>query len=304
MARWQLKRLRSVKDSNIFSFSRRCWSINKSTREKSQVFFSVFLRFSVNQVTMEAISVKRNSKLGRFGVAARDLEAGEFLTEEFPFAIGPKTSTTCCCLECYCPVDATSSGSRCENCSWPLCVDCKKMSETPNHKRECEIFKAGKCKFFNLLEPKGICVQLDCVTPLRVFLAKESDPIRWKTEVEPMEHHRERRFGSPIWYADAQNVVGYLLGPCKLKTRGISDELIQQVIGILEVNSFEGRTSKGYSIRCLYTKIAVLSHSCTPNVFHSIYPTDGYKWVEIMNCLCQVSSWVCHHHHNELSFFS
>ncbi|CRL01571.1 CLUMA_CG014189, isoform A [Clunio marinus] len=227
---------------------------------------------------MEIFSIQRNSEFGRFAIACQDLNAGEFLSEDFPFVIGPKASTTCCCLECYCPVDATSSGSRCDDCSWPLCHDCRKLSERPSHKRECEIFKAAKCKFYNLSVTNAICMQLDCITPLRVLLEKEFNSMRWHEEIEPMEHHRNERFGSPTWNADEQNVVGYLCGPCKMKQRGIDGELIQQVIGILEVNTFEGKTVKSHTMRCLYPKLSILSHSCTPNTTHSIHPSYGNKF--------------------------
>ena len=226
---------------------------------------------------MESFAVRKNSVYGRFGVAACSFEPGDFMCEEFPYAIGPKPSTTCLCLECFIPLDATSSGSRCENCSWPLCDECKQKSELSYHARECEVFILARSKFYNLSEARAVCVQLDCIMPLRVLLEKETNPKRWVKDVEPMEHHRERRFGTATWQADAQNVTGYLLHACKLKEKGVDAELVQRVIGILEVNSFEGRTAKGHSMRCLVPKVAVLSHSCTPNVFHSIHPTDGFK---------------------------
>lgn len=231
---------------------------------------------------MEAFSTLQNSVLGRYGVATSDLEAGDFLSDEYPFVIGPKPSTTCCCLECFVPIDATSSGSRCENCYWPLCVDCKKLRMLVSHTRECEIFKATKQKFYNLSEPNAVCIQLDCITPLRVLLQKEASPGRWASELEPMEHHREHRLNSPTWKVDEQNIVLYLLHGIKLKLPGADAEMIQQVIGILEINSFEGRTAKGHSIRCLFPKLAILAHSCTPNILHSIHPSEGYKLVLII----------------------
>lgn len=226
---------------------------------------------------MKAFSVQKNSVFGRFGVANQDIKAGDIVHDEYPFAVGPKPSSKCCCLECFEPIDAISSGSRCENCSWPLCVACKKKSALSFHERECELFKTTRCKFYNLSDPNGVCVQLDCIMPLRVLLKREFDAEIWKNEIEPMEHHRRQRFGTPSWNADNQNVVGYLLQPCKLNQRGFDEEEIQKVIGILEVNAFEGRSPKGYSMRCLFPKIAVVAHSCTPNIFHSIIPSDGYK---------------------------
>ena len=227
---------------------------------------------------METFCIKKNAELGRYAVAScQNLKAGDFISSEYPFAIGPKPFSKCCCLECFVRIDATVSGSRCDNCSWPICNDCKKFNTFLTHKRECEFFKKANCKFYNLKCSNDVCVQLDCIMPLRVLLERKSNPTRWENEVEPMEHHREKRFGSATWKADEQNIVKYLLGPCKLKKLGIEPELIQQVLGILEVNSFEGKTVKGDSIRCLYPKLAVLSHSCTPNVTHSIHPSKLYK---------------------------
>lgn len=227
---------------------------------------------------MEPFKVLKNEEVGRFLVASRDLQAGEYLFDDLPFAIGPKSSSCCCCLECYSPIDGSASGSRCRNCSWPICDDCLKLPEFSAHKRECEILTAAKCKFFNLKNAESTCIQLDCITPLRVILEKEANPQRWKDEVEPMQHHREKRINSPAWNADQQNIVSYLLGPCKLRAKGITENLIQQVIGILEVNTFEARTPKGDAIRCLYTKLAISSHSCSPvNTTHAIHPSDGYR---------------------------
>lgn len=226
---------------------------------------------------MLPFSIEKNSELGRFAVANRDLEPGEFLFEEIPFAVGPKVNSHCCCLECFYPVDGTASGSRCEKCAWPLCDECLKLDELPVHSRECEVFRNAKCKFYNLCEADAISLQLDCITPLRVLLAMKANPQRWKDEVEPMEHHRDKRVGSKAWEADAQNIVAYLLEACKLKEMGITSDLIHRVIGVLEVNAFEAKTLKGDFARCLYPKLAILTHSCTSNTIHAILPSQNYK---------------------------
>lgn len=85
-----------------------------------------------------------------------------------------------------------------------------------------------------------------------------------------MEDHENDRKKSPTWTADETNVVHYLRGPCKLSK--YSAELIQKVLGILEVNAFEARTLRlrGNPVRCLYSKLAIFSHSCVPNLNHSI----------------------------------
>lgn len=54
-------------------------------------------------------------------------------------------------------------------------------------------------------------------------------------------------------------------------------ELIQKVIGILEINAFEARTiNPCHPVRCLYPKLAIFSHSCVPNLNHSISMDDGH----------------------------
>lgn len=98
---------------------------------------------------------------------------------------------------------------------------------------------------------------------------KELKPQRWKEEVECMESHNEQRKLKPIWNYYQINVVDFLKNYCKLGER-FSDDLIHTVCGILDVNAFESRTISGYLIRCLYPKLAILSHNCVSNISHSI----------------------------------
>lgn len=91
-----------------------------------------------------------------------------------------------------------------------------------------------------------------------------------------MEHHEERRKLTDQWNVDRQNVVQYLIGPCKLRDR-FSEELIQRVCGILEVNAFEARTTSGYNCRCIFPNTAIMAHCCVPNTMHSIHPSDKFK---------------------------
>lgn len=111
----------------------------------------------------------------------------------------------------------------------------------------------------------------------RVLLAKESQPERWEKEIACMEYYDERRRSNKeVWQADLINIAQYLRGPCKLSER-FSENLIMQVIGILEVNAFEARTSEGFPLRCLYPITAILAHNCVPNTIRSIYPSENYK---------------------------
>ncbi|EDS26607.1 conserved hypothetical protein [Culex quinquefasciatus] len=222
----------------------------------------------------EAFKVLECPELGRYAVTTKKLKAGEELFEEKPFAIGPKSDSPPVCLECCVPVDGSAFGPKCPQCGWPLCEEC--VRSVVYHKAECDLFVKNKVKFQNVDDSTAGCVQLDCITPLRVLLAKEADPERWNAEISRMQDHREERRGSTFWDADQKNVVEFLRSECGLKDR-CSEELIQQVIGILEVNAFEARTSSGYTIRGLYPKLAIMAHSCVPNVVHSIHPSKDYR---------------------------
>ncbi|XP_031629663.1 SET domain-containing protein SmydA-8-like isoform X2 [Contarinia nasturtii] len=227
---------------------------------------------------MISFQIKEKKIVGRYATATKALTAGSVVFEEAPFVIGPNPDSTAICLECYAPVDGTIYGTRCNKCGWPMCDECKLNSSRKNHSKECELFVQNKVKFHNLSTPHQICLQLDCITPLRICLEKEVNAERWKNEISKMEFHSEIRKNSKIWNADKINVVGYLQGPLKLKDR-FSEDLIQQACGILEVNAFEARTAKGHKVRGIYPNAAVLAHSCVPNTTHSILPSKDYKLV-------------------------
>lgn len=219
--------------------------------------------------------IDNDHKLGRFGRANRHINAGEIIIDELPFVIGPKPSTSPICLGCYDPVDGSDAGPRCKRCCWPLCNECQLIVDQTHHVSECQIFVESRSKFQNF-PSKDACMQLDCIMPLRLLLRKESDPLRWHNEIMPMEYHPNERSNSETYHVDAINVVGYLHGPCRLRDR-FSTECIQRTCGILEVNSFEARTRNNQRIRCLYTKAAIMAHSCKPNVTHTILPSDNFR---------------------------
>ncbi|KAJ8931831.1 hypothetical protein NQ314_015228, partial [Rhamnusium bicolor] len=213
---------------------------------------------------MELFSIKKNEKVGRYAVAKQKLKPGDIIFSEKPFAYGPKSDTYCLCLGCHTYVDCTTL---CSKCSWPVCgPECENL---PCHKDyECEVFSKAKIKFQSVEDPTNVCLQYECITPLRVLLAKEKDPKRWEEEIQLMEAHNNIRKQRPIWKFNQHNIVEYLRGPCKLDR--FSEELIHTICGILEVNAFEARTSTGYLIRCLFPKFAILSHNCVSNIHHAI----------------------------------
>ncbi|XP_022921191.2 SET domain-containing protein SmydA-8-like [Onthophagus taurus] len=207
---------------------------------------------------------RRNDIVGRYAVSNRDLKAGELIFSEKPFAYGPKNDSPPVCLGCYAYIDCTYL---CSKCSWPVCNEtCENI---PAHKNaECEVFANAMAKFMNVQDPYAPCLQYECITPLRVLLAKEKHPDIWDKHVNCMEAHLNDRKEKEIWKFNTINIVGYLRGTCKCDR--FSEDLIHQVCGLLDVNAFEARTISGNAIRCLYPKLSTFSHNCVSNVTHSI----------------------------------
>ncbi|KAL7741377.1 hypothetical protein ACLKA6_013817 [Drosophila palustris] len=225
--------------------------------------------------------LEHDAVYGRCLATSEAVQRGDIVVEELPFAYGPKRDSGIVCLACYRFLqfgeDGDGDGDRCEICDWPLCGNCADAEHQGDHRGECEVFAMARVTFAGNVSEDGACPQLDCITPLRVLLAKESQPERWLNEVAPMEHHEQaRRENADVWHADRVNIAQYLRGPCKLAER-FSEELIMQVVGVLEVNAFEARTTHGYPIRCLYPYTGILAHNCVPNTARSIHPSEGYK---------------------------
>ncbi|XP_059048745.1 SET domain-containing protein SmydA-8 isoform X1 [Achroia grisella] len=212
-------------------------------------------------------NVLRNEKYGRYLVANKDLDSGELIFTDIPFVVGPKPDSPPLCLGCYASVE----NSLCLKCSWPICSsECEKAQ---SHVGECEVFSTANVRFQNVNDWTASAPQLDCITPLRLLLAKEKDPERWQQELNVMETHNEARQQRPSWAADQANIVDFLVDHCKLG-RKFDKELVQRVCGILEINTVEIPSRGGFSIRAVYPRLAIAAHSCVPNIVHTILLSD------------------------------
>lgn len=207
--------------------------------------------------------MEQNDKYGRYLVANKNLDCGELIFVDTPFAVGPKPDTPPLCLGCYCPV----SNQTCSRCGWPCCgPECE---EAPHHQDECGLFSSMKVPFQSPEDSTVSCMQLDCITPLRLLLAKEKDEERWQRDLEPMEAHTEERQERPTWRVDQINIADFLVDHCKLSSR-FNKDLVQKVCGILEVNAVEIPSRNGFSIRAIYPRLAITAHNCVPNIVHTI----------------------------------
>ncbi|KAI8436518.1 hypothetical protein MSG28_010059, partial [Choristoneura fumiferana] len=89
--------------------------------------------------------VARNDKYGRYLTANKDIESGELIFTDKPFAYGPKPDSPPLCLGCYCPV----AESLCARCGWPACgAEC---AAAPAHAAECAVFARARVNVVTFL---------------------------------------------------------------------------------------------------------------------------------------------------------
>ncbi|XP_011162713.2 SET domain-containing protein SmydA-8 [Solenopsis invicta] len=225
--------------------------------------------------TSQAYKVLHNDQVGRYMVTSRELQAGEELVTEMPFVVGPKACTYPLCLSCYTPWPPEPDDKQlCSTCGWPVCgQECENALQHKDY--ECQVFAQANEKFnidAALQNNENGVPQLECITPLRLLLESERNVERWNKEIKDMEPHNKIRCQKAQWKSDHVNIVDYLRK--RLKLDRFSEEHIQTVCGILEINTFEVRTAKGFSARGLYPTVAMMNHSCVSNTSHSISPID------------------------------
>ncbi|XP_031622416.1 SET domain-containing protein SmydA-8-like isoform X2 [Contarinia nasturtii] len=233
-----------------------------------------------------------NEKFGRFVIAAQDIKAGELLLSELPIVCGPYWDTKINCLNCYAPSD-----TMCKKCKVvPLCWNCH-----DNH-------DAVECDTLEKLDlPKTYLIDnFDVVTPLRVLLlfyryamlmmtttssatstttATTNAPtidtdLKYQIdEILSMESHMEQRRNTWIWNEHAKNVLQPLRSiniDAKFQSFNapwtLTDDFLQKICGILDVNTFEFRTQhfEEFPVRGLFTQAALLAHDCIGNTLITV----------------------------------
>lgn len=80
----------------------------------------------------------------------------------------------------------------------------------------------------------------DLVLPLRCLLGVRSSQADWAAFLE-LEAHLDKRRASAVWAQRQEQVVEVLRSSGVVAEDGSEDELVQRIMGILDVNSFEVR---------------------------------------------------------------
>ncbi|XP_046469397.1 SET domain-containing protein SmydA-8 isoform X1 [Neodiprion pinetum] len=234
-------------------------------RETQDAPAQVFLKYRI----------AKSEKLGRYMIAEKDLVAGEVILRESPVSVGPT---------------AFFEGSLCFNCHKPIVqpelkrYNCTKCKVAPLCQPACELVpgyhKNAECSLFrsNQLYSSKISDHSTVLLPLRLWLLRQTETELWK-HIDLMEDHVKERRGTHIWSIREQTVVQVLHKLRLVPDDSETSELMQRICGILDVNSFELRSSgeselEGHLLRGLYTKAALMAHNCRSNTHLTVDERD------------------------------
>ncbi|XP_076240125.1 uncharacterized protein LOC143182785 [Calliopsis andreniformis] len=209
----------------------------------------------------------RSEKLGRYLQAAKNLGAGEVILREKPVTVGPFTSSTdYVCFACLRLLPKIKKGTQyvCSKCNVALLCGTACENEPKYHtSEECSLLKSN-----NELSADNIMDLIGVLLPLRLWLLKQTNSEVWK-QIESMESHVDKRRNTSVWRDRETNVINVMKALCLVpKSDPSTSELLQQLCGILDVNTFELRSPGGLDgllLRGLYAEASLMAHDCRGN---------------------------------------
>ncbi|XP_075168028.1 SET and MYND domain containing, arthropod-specific, member 6 [Haematobia irritans] len=212
--------------------------------------------------------IYENETLGRYVKATEVIHAGETILLEKPILILASPGDKRCC-NCF-----RFAQQYCSKCSIsPLCLDCQSHSEY-----DCSTL----AKLTTLPDVKLDLLKkfLDTYGMLKCLLLHENVETRDHFErMLGMESHLEKRRNTSIWQQHNKEIIQPLMKSNVLKGLEIgeraSEDFLQKICSIWDVNSHEIRAPDTASMRGLYVNVSILAHNCCPNANQAI--DDQYR---------------------------
>ncbi|XP_043249726.1 SET domain-containing protein SmydA-8-like [Colletes gigas] len=210
--------------------------------------------------------VARSEKFGRYLQAAKNVAPGEVILREKPVAVGSMTtSKDYVCFACLRLLPKIKKGTqyRCSKCNVaPLCGPACEEQSKQHTSDECEVLKNNK----DLLTDKIVDV-INVLLPLRLWLLKYKNPELWE-RIQSMEAHIDERRNTSVWKDTEENVINVMRALRLIPEEDATTECLQQLCGILDVNTFELRPpggQDGLRLRGLYIEASLMAHDCRTN---------------------------------------
>ncbi|XP_030026011.1 SET domain-containing protein SmydA-8 [Manduca sexta] len=214
-----------------------------------------------------AFKIQHTDTLGRHMVATRDIKQGEMILKEKPAVIGPRITSPVHCLACgkkLEPLDSTYDFYKCTTCQWPMCgPECEKADV---HKPECKAMSDSKYQSNIKYEfPDKVEAAYCVISPLRVLLMKQTDPLQYEN-IMNLESHLDERINTPLYVVLKANLVTFITHVLGMP---FDEETILKVASIFDTNSFDVRSPiRKTRLRAIYLIASMMDHSCKPNTKH------------------------------------
>ena len=150
----------------------------------------------------------------------------------------------------------------------PTCGSAECNSPDGIHGRcECPLLAGQLKRVEPFVSDLSKCCQIyQVVAPLRLLLARASDPAACRT-LDRLVSHYDRRRQMAMYERMDQSVVAVMKQ--LLRVEQFDTEAIRTACGILDTNSFEVRMSGKSKMRALYPTVSLMNHNCRPNTRHS-----------------------------------
>lgn len=160
---------------------------------------------------------------------------------------------------------------------------------------ECQLFKSKNAK--KALSEMSFQEIRAILLILRLYLVKERAPTCWN-DILKLEGHLEARRGTKVWLDRQENVIEVLK---KYKLIEEDEEILQQLCGILDVNSFELRspgTLDESPLRGLYCEASLMAHDCRGNTHLTV--DDDFQLTVFASCPIEPGEAILFHYTSAL----
>ncbi len=154
---------------------------------------------------------------------------------EYPLSAAPGPLSEHVCFGCH---GIFAKPYICNDCRSPLCSH--NCQESPEHKKECKYLRKISSEIVKNQEGKiqSMPVQLSLlIQPLRLLFLRKEQPEKWKLLLD-LESHMKARQKTPTWGFVERNIIPYLETMLGDEMPDLSSNLIQQICGAIDVNSF------------------------------------------------------------------